>query len=115
MRPTIPPSVFVLLCMRDGEPLPQHKQAKMLGVSMRHMARLVAKSWDGWRVGLAVKWCSICGADFWDLHKSAQRLKDVRWDHAKSRHKRALEALIKEAGANPSAKRVRELAEALSS
>ena len=53
MKPRIPPSAMVVLCGKS-----QEEQAKAVGISPRHFARLIRLGWDDWNVGIAEKWCS---------------------------------------------------------
>ena len=110
MKPRIPPSAMVVLCGKS-----QEEQAKAIGISPRHFARLIRLGWDDWNVGTAEKWCSSCGADLWDLNVS-KRVAEIDWGRLTPMLQRALKGILRMAtGKEPTAAQVKALAHQLDS
>ena len=108
MKPRIPPSAMVVLC---GES--QEEQAKAIGISPRHFARLIRLGWDDWNVGTAERWCTSCGVDFWSMD-IAGRMSGIHWRRLTPVLRRALQGILRMAtGKEPTAAQVRALAEQL--
>lgn len=115
MKPTVPPSALALLCFRpDGSKVSRREQAELSGVSLRTWERYEKQPWSEWPIGLAERWCAVCGFSLWDwsLDVVRERLQQVDWMHLTPRIKRALKDILKAAGKDPA--KYRALAHALS-
>lgn len=108
MKPRIPPSAMVVLCGKS-----QEEQAKAIGISPRHFARLIRLGWGDWNVGTAERWCASCGVDFWSMDVAA-RIAGIHWRRQTPVLQRALRGILRMAtGKEPTAAQVRALAEQL--
>lgn len=108
MKPRIPPSAMVVLCGKS-----QEEQAKAIGISPRHFARLIRLGWGDWNIGTAEKWCHVCGSDFWDLDV-AKKIASISWGRLTPVLQRALRGILRMAtGKEPTATQVKALAQQL--
>lgn len=118
--PIISPAMLVLVCPsknRAGVRATQEEQADGVGITRRHFVRLIAETWDSWRIPQAVRWCDYCGVSFWDLANSAQltprMLQLTTWDLSDPRVRRALELTCKARGVEPTQERLEACARSL--
>lgn len=91
------------------------EQAKVVGVSVRTLYRLIRAPWDRWRVGTAVKWCGACGFDFWNLRIGGPEVKTVDWRRRTPKLDRAIRDILKMAGTPHDPAHIRKFADAISS
>lgn len=114
MKPSIPPPVIRFVAGLTYEQI-----SNGLGVCMTKAIRVVRKPWSGWKIGEAETFCRLAGFDFWNLSLATNAelraaFSRVEWsDTDDITVRRALDALIAEAGETPTGERRRSLASAL--
>jgi hypothetical protein len=87
VKPTVSPYVVATVLSKLG--VAYEKQAEACGLTRRGFQKLVNKSWDYWRVGVAEKWLRAYGMDLWNLVPPR-----VQWDGTLERDARVLGKLV---------------------
>ena len=78
------------------------QQARMTGITERTLNRLVNLPWQRWKVGVAEKWCAVCGMDFWDLNRGGEIAMRADWTSKKRTVMKAIRDMVAYVGGKKS-------------